>query len=98
MNLAAQVEAAIDPPVGEILSVPERMIVAPAMGTFCLLDGLEHKKAGEPIVRGDLIGAVQSLRTVTPVRSRFDGVLVEFLAVEGERVRRGQVVAWLRAT
>jgi biotin carboxyl carrier protein len=95
LSSAPKGEEAIDPPVGEILSLPERVVVAPAMGTFRRLDGAA---AGDPIARGDLIGVVQSLRTATPVRSPFGGMLVAFLALEGERVRLGQAVAWLRAT
>jgi len=92
----AQREAAIDLPIGEMLAVSERVIVAPAIGTFRRLEGDGQRQAGDLIARGDAIGVVQSLGTATPVRALFGGLLVEFLACEGERVRLGQAVAWLR--
>ena len=84
-------------PVGEILSVPECMIVAPAVGIFRLL-GDRQVGDGDVIERGDVIGTVESLGVATPVQSPFRGHLVGILALEGERVRPGQAVAWLRAT
>lgn len=83
-------------PAGETLSVPERIIVAPAMGVFHRLDGDDRVLDNCPVDRGDVIGIVQSLGTSTPVRSPFQGQLVAMLAVDGQRVHRGQPVAWLR--
>ncbi|MDQ1499926.1 MAG: hypothetical protein QOI86_3266, partial [Actinomycetota bacterium] len=83
-------------PLGETLSVPERVIVAPTMGIFRRLDGDRQMKDGETVNRGDLIGIVQSLGASTPIQSPFTGQLVAILAFEGERVRPGQPVAWLR--
>ena len=81
--------------LGEMLSVPERVIVAPATGIFRRLDG--HVQAsGDLVRRGDAIGVVQSLGVSTLVRSPFEGLLVAMLASEGERLRPGQPVAWLR--
>ena len=48
------------------------------------------------VIRGDTIGDLRSLGVSTPVRSPFDGFLVAILASEGERLRPGQPVAWLR--
>lgn len=84
-------------PMGEILSVPECAIVAPAVGTFRGL-GDRQVYVGDIIERGDVIGTVESLGTATPVQSPFRGHLVGILALEGERVRPGQALAWLRAT
>ena len=84
---------AVDSPLGETLSVLERVIVAPATGVFRRLGA---RMDGDLVDRGDLIGAVHSLGTSTPVRSPFAGLLVAMLACEGERVRPGQPVAWVR--
>ncbi|MGH8948138.1 MAG: biotin/lipoyl-containing protein [Acidimicrobiia bacterium] len=84
-------------PVGEILSVPECVIVAPAVGIFRRL-GDRRVYVGDIIERGDVIGTVDSLGAATPVQTPFRGHLVGILALEGERVRPGQAVAWLRAT
>jgi [acyl-carrier-protein] S-malonyltransferase len=88
-------ESIVDAPMGETLSMVERLIVAPSCGKLCL-DGRLSLKSGDPVYRGDVIGAVHSLGIVTPIQSPFGGVLVEVLAVEGERLRTGQPVAWLR--
>jgi biotin carboxyl carrier protein len=83
-------------PVGETLAVPERMIVAPTTGIFRRLDGAPPIEDGAVIHRGDVIGAVQTRVAFTPVQSPFEGLLVTILAFEGERLRQGQPVAWLR--
>lgn len=82
--------------VGETLSIPERVIVAPAMGVFHRLDGDGGIHEGHTVERGDLIGIVRSLGTSTPVHSPFQGLLLGMLASDGERVRRGQAIAWVR--
>ncbi len=93
---AAHEGAAVDVPVGETLSVPERVIVAPAVGIFHRLDGDGQMKDGDLIDRGDVVGVVRSLGASTPVQSPFEGLLVAILAFDGERVRPGQPVAWVR--
>ena len=82
-------------PSGETLSVPECMIVSPAAGLFGRLSS-DRLRPGDILRRGDVIGVVQSLRVTTPVHSPFEGVLVEILGMEGERVRPGKPLAWLR--
>jgi biotin carboxyl carrier protein len=93
---ATHENGALQLPVGETLSVTERIIVAPAVGVFHRLDGDGRTKDGDLIDRGDVVGNVQSLGTTTPVRSPFEGFLVGMLALDGERVRPGQPVAWVR--
>jgi [acyl-carrier-protein] S-malonyltransferase len=85
----------VDAPTGETLSFPERLIVAPSTGVFRPLAG-PGRKPGTPIDRGDIIGEVRSLGVSTAVRSPFAGVLVGLLAVDGQRLRPGQPVAWIR--
>jgi len=91
---AAHEDAVPQLAVGETLSVTERIIVAPAV--FHRLDGDGRTKDGDLIDRGAVIGNVQSLGASTPVRSPFEGLLVGMLALDGERVRPGQPVAWMR--
>ena len=83
-------------PTGETLSVLERVIVAPATGIFRRLDG--HACDGDVVNLGDVLGVVESLGVSTPVTALFEGLLVRMLAFEGERLRPGQAVAWLRLT
>ena len=82
---------------GETLAVPERMIVAPAVGVFRPLaaDGRDFD-GSELITAGQAIGVVEGPGASTPVRSPFGGALVGMLARAGERVREGQPIAWLR--
>jgi biotin carboxyl carrier protein len=82
--------------VGETLSVPERVIVTPAPGIFRRLDGGGRMNDGDTVSRGDVIGVVQSLGVSTPIQSPFAGSLVAILASDGERLRPGQAVAWVR--
>jgi len=98
------------PVPGEVLAVPERVIVAPAVGVFrpladtdvdlteaALLSGdTTGSPGGTVICAGQAIGVVEGPGSSTPVRSPFGGFLVGMLARRGERVREGQPVAWLR--
>ena len=93
---AAHEETAVNSLLGETLFVLERVIVAPTAGVFRPLEARAQINNGEMVNQGDVIGIVRSLGTSTPVLSPFDGVLVAILAVEGERVRPGQPVAWVR--
>ena len=80
---------------GEGLAVPERMIVAPAVGVF--RPHLEAAGDDEGLVsEGQSIGVVEGPGTTTPVCSPFAGRIVGLLAHPGERLREGQPVAWLR--
>jgi multidrug efflux pump subunit AcrA (membrane-fusion protein) len=86
------------PVPGEVLAVPERVIVAPTVGVFRPLadTDVDLTEAGELITAGQAIGVVEGPGSSTPVRSPFGGFLVGMLARGGERVREGQPVAWLR--
>jgi biotin carboxyl carrier protein len=86
------------PVPGEVLAVPERVIVAPAVGVFRPLaeTDVDLTADGTVIIAGQAIGVVEGPGSSTPVRSPFGGFLVGMLARRGERVREGQPVAWLR--
>jgi [acyl-carrier-protein] S-malonyltransferase len=94
---------------GEHLFTSERVVVSPAAGTFepavelCALERTALAEAaalpssgvadpGSILAVGERVGTVGS----TEVRTPFDGVLVRWLAVRGERVVEGQPVAWVR--
>ena len=77
---------------GERLLVLEKVIVSPRSGVFrAVRDGRGA------VLRGDTIGHVHGPGTATPVESAFCGELMGMLAHEGERVREGQPIAWLRS-
>ena len=80
---------------GETLAVPERVIVAPAPGTFRPVEPADIA-AELPVEAEQVIGFVEGKGHSTPVRSPFGGKLMGLLAHAGERVREGQPVAWLR--
>ena len=89
------------PVPGEVLAVPERVIVAPAVGVFRPLAvdsdlDLTDTGDGTVVIAGQAIGVIEGPGASTPVRSPFGGFLIGMLARGGERVREGQPVAWLR--
>jgi biotin carboxyl carrier protein len=51
---------------------------------------------GEIVSVGQILGTVHSLDKEEPVESPFTGLLMGMLALDGERVRPGQAIAWLR--
>ncbi|HEX4491069.1 MAG TPA: hypothetical protein VH914_07690 [Acidimicrobiia bacterium] len=76
---------------GELLDVPERMIVAPSVGVF--------RPTVAPDIdvdAGEEIGVVEGPGVSMPVCSPFRGRLCGMLAHPGERLREGQPIAWLR--
>ena len=85
-------------PAGEILDVPERVIVAPTSGTFePAVPGVTSDE-GLPVEQGQVIGALRGPNSSTPVTSPFVGFLIGMMATPGERLRAGEPIAWLRAT
>jgi biotin carboxyl carrier protein len=80
---------------GERMHVPERLIVAPAPGVF-VPPTRGPRVEGEHLVAGDTIGLVELSGEATPVCSSFSGDLIGILAAEGQMLRAGQPVAWLR--
>ena len=96
---------------GEHLYTSERVIVSPSAGVFepdVELAALEttalaaataapgsgaNVDPGSHLAVGDRVGTVGM---ATEVRTPFEGILVRWLAVRGERVVEGQPVAWIR--
>ncbi len=76
---------------GELLTVPERVILAPAPGKFRPAESTDDQ-----LVEEQVIGFVDGVGHSTPVRSPFSGLFMGLMAYAGERVREGQPVAWLR--
>lgn len=80
---------------GEELRVPERVILAPALGVFRLPEPARANE-GDLVTEGQVVGVVECSGDTHDVRSPFTGLLMGMLAHPGERVREGQPVAWLR--
>jgi biotin carboxyl carrier protein len=84
---------------GELLVVPERVVLAPTAGRFRPAgpagDG-DAAPDGRLLAEEEVIGFIDGTGHSTPVRSAFSGFFMGLLAHAGERVREGQPVAWLR--
>src|SRR5581483_3056733 len=95
---------------GEHLYTSERVIVSPAPGVFeprvelaalettALAEATAAPGSGNGADPGSVLAVGERVGTVGPndVRTPFEGVLVRWLAVRGERVAEGQPVAWIR--
>ena len=84
------------PEHGEELAVLERVVVAPSWGVFTPLAPETVTAEGELVEAGQTIGTVENSGVTTAVRTPFTGFLMGMLASDGERVREGEPVAWLR--
>lgn len=85
-------------PHAEGLSVPERLITAPAAGVFEPAPPDVVTCEGEIVYRGSEIGTIRQTGEVHSVASPFTGFFMGLLAMSGERVRPGQPLAWVRIT
>lgn len=84
---------------GELMHVPERLVVTPAAGIFRwlpLAGTPDDSPDGDQVAAGQPIGVVEGAGRTVEVRSPFAGSLMGRLAETGERLRPGQPVAWLR--
>lgn len=88
-------------PAGERFHMTERLVVSPAVGLFEPAPGLSSYlpggagQSGDPVIIE--VGALLGFVGTTEVRSSFSGTLEGVLVLAGERVNRGQPIAWLRA-
>ncbi|HZQ27370.1 MAG TPA: acyltransferase domain-containing protein [Acidimicrobiales bacterium] len=80
--------------LGELLSVPERLVVSPAAGRFAPHEAVVDGAQVHSLVRaGQVLGKVGD----RDVQSQFSGELMGMLAAAGERVTAGQPIAWIRS-
>lgn len=86
----------LDSEAGEVLGVLERVVVAPTRGVFVPCEPVCVTTEGELVEAGQVIGTIESSGTNIEVLSPFTGFLMGMLAHEGERLREGEPVAWLR--
>lgn len=81
---------------GEMLRIPERVVVAPCGGVFEPTEPETVTAEGEIVREGQTVGVLRSSGEDVPVRTPFAGFLMGMMAARGERVREGQPIAWLR--
>ena len=83
-------------PVGEMLNVEERLVLAPCSGRFRSCFG-EYTVRGQYVTEGQVVGTVISTSGEKhPVRSLFSGWMMGHLITEGSPVSASAPVAWLR--
>lgn len=82
--------------LGENLSIPERVVVSPTLGVFQPARVDVVTTEGEIVHAGQTVGTIEASGASIPVVSPFTGFLMGMLAEDGDRVRAGQPVAWLR--
>ena len=84
---------------GEVLHISERIVLAPATGRFVAVphDEVDPHATGTLVLAGSPLAAVVSSGESQAVTTPFTGVIAGRLAHDGERVREGQPLFWLRA-
>ena len=83
-------------PDGELLDVPDRIVVAPRTGVFIPLERSEFA-AGATVRSGQTIGHLRCGQELHQVTSPFAGVARDLLALPNERVRQYQPLLWMAA-
>jgi biotin carboxyl carrier protein len=84
------------PLAGETLDVLERVVLAPATGTFRPHRPETVTTEGEIVRQGQVIATIAASGDEVPVTSAFTGFFMGLLALPDERVHEGEPVAWLR--
>jgi biotin carboxyl carrier protein len=84
---------------GEVLHVRERIVLSPVTGRFVAVpsDEVDPHHPGSLVLAGSTLAAVVSSGEAQAVTTPFTGVLAGRLAHDGERVREGQPLFWLRS-
>jgi biotin carboxyl carrier protein len=78
---------------GEFVSIEERLVLSPAWGRL----RADPVVKGRHIRAGTVIGLVRQTKTDIPLVCPVTGRFLEWLAVDGERIRPGTPLALLRA-
>lgn len=78
-----------------LLSLRERLVVAPASGRFTPLPPQVFSTEGEWVEVDQILGEIDSGTGQEPVRSAFRGWLMGMLAIAGQPVRQGDALFWV---
>jgi len=93
VELAAAGRGPLDDLPVDGLPVGDHLLVSPANGVYRNVAAAgTFTTDGQILAPGDVVGMVDA----EPVRSPLTGWLMGMLAGEGQRVRKGQPIAWLR--
>lgn len=92
----ADAAADLDEPLGEVLCVDERLVIAPCSGRFRSSFG-EYTVSGQFVTEGQVVGTVVSRDgDLRPVTSPFSGWVMGHLVSDGGPVSASAPVLWLR--
>ena len=89
------------PPVEDAVPDEEGLvaITAPMEGTFWSRSSPTSPPlvpAGGPVVSGGAVALIEVMKTFTPIRAPSAGILVRWRLSDGDAVRPGQVIGWIR--
>lgn len=87
---------AAPPTAGLHDTVGVRLVVSPCNGRFSPSLGNGVTWDGEWVERGQTVGEVDTGDEMVAVRSRFEGWIRGSLALEGQPIREGDALLWLR--
>ena len=85
----------MDPAV-ETFELHERVVISPSGGRVALPPVATRAVEGEFVLSGESVATVKVGAAEIPVRTAFRGWLMGFMVLDGQPVRSGEPVAWLR--
>jgi ferric-dicitrate binding protein FerR (iron transport regulator) len=80
----------------EVFELSERVVIATSSGRVALPPVDARPAEGEFVMSGDSLATVRVGDGEVPVRTEFRGWLMGFLVLDGQPIRPGEPVAWLR--
>ena len=80
----------------EVFELSERVVIAPSTGRVALPPSAIRAEEGEFVLLGESVATVRVGEQELPVRTAFRGWLMGFLVLDGQPIRSGEPVAWLR--
>jgi ferric-dicitrate binding protein FerR (iron transport regulator) len=80
----------------EVFELSERVVIAPSSGRVALPPAGSRAEEGEFVLSGESLATVRVGDGEVPVRTAFRGWLMGFLVLDGQPIRPGEPVAWLR--
>jgi biotin carboxyl carrier protein len=83
-------------PASDVATMRERVVVAPCAGRFVPLPVEDFTCEGEWVEPGQALAEIVTNGSRTTVRSSFRGWVMGMLALEGQPVRRGEALFWVR--
>jgi len=83
-------------PAREVFELSERVVIAPSSGRVALPPEDARAEEGEFVLSGESLATVRVGDGEVPVRTAFQGWLQGFLVLDGQPIRPGEPVAWLR--